>query len=433
MREDVELRKEHGMKLLARCVLAAGLIAAIAGGALAQDAATAEQKAKEEYYSQAAIVATPAQAQAALEYWTPERMASAIPRDATMAATEDSLVQFAPAPPGPASVVNGCPPGGGECVQTVRTFSPAEAREQFSAAPQTFGTAPTDPLNGPYGPFQRWTMEGQYPVGYRGVIGKFFFSLEGSNYVCSASVFGRSSIVTASHCVHGGPGSTWGSNFLFCPSYYNGGPGGAGIPYPTRGCWTWAAAQSTIPWISGGEPDYDYACVVLAATGDTVANKVGNVTGWAGRAWNWVDVPEIIFGYPQGAPFTGQIIQQVAAPDWYNWDPVAGGQVSKVVGNDMTGGSSGGPWYIGWRAPGAEFPDTDNNSGTDPATAGPYANGVNSHKRCLVNCNVPPTANNGLFWQEMTSPPFRGGGADTWESEDIFATTFCLAHANNNP
>ena len=141
----------------------------------------------------------------------------------------------------------------------------------------------------------------------------------------------------------------------------------------------------------------------------------------------------MIFGYPQGAPFGGQIIIQTSAPDWYNWDPVAGGQVSKIVGNDMTGGSSGGGWFLGWRAPGAEIADTDGSWNTDPTTAGPYVNGVNSHKRCLQNCNTPPTATAGLFWQEMSSPPFRGGSAtDDWESEDIFALASCLAHANNN-
>jgi hypothetical protein len=168
----------------------------------------------------------------------------------------------------------------------------------------------------------------------------------------------------------------------------------------------------------------------MNTTGDTVANKIGNVTGWAGRAWNFTDVPEMVFGYPQAAPFHGNTIQQVAGPDWYSWDATAGGQVSKIMGNDLTGGASGGGWFIGWRAPTDEIADTDGSNNTDPGTAGPFINGVNSHKRCRTNCNTPPTATAGVFWQEMSSPPFRSDANDASDSEDVFA--ICLAHANNN-
>lgn len=411
---------------LAQCVLATGLMVAVAGGAAAQEATSTVALPPEQ---------AQAQAQAVMEYWTPERMSSAEPMPfPTHMATEGSTTMAAPAPSGPPTLVNGWRPGSGPYVEKVTTFTPSEA-QALGQSPQAWGTAPTDPLNGPYGPFQRWTMEGQYPQGYRGIHGKLFFSMGGGNYVCSATVIGRSTIATASHCVHQGQGGSFGSAWLFCPSYYNGGTGGAGIPYPTRGCWSWSQAQVTAPWVSSSDPDYDYACIVLATTGTVVADKIGNVTGWSGRAFNWSGVPEMIFGYPAAAPFTGQIIQQVATTDWYDWDPVAGGQASKIVGSDMTGGSSGGGWFLGWRAPGAEFPDTDGNSATDPGTAGPFINGVNSHKRCAGgSCVSPPTATAGVFWQEMSSPPFRSGSTtDTWESEDVFNLGTCLAHANNNP
>jgi hypothetical protein len=48
---------------------------------------------------------------------------------------------------------------------------------------------------------------------------------------------------------------------------------------------------------------------------------------------------------------------------------------------------------------------------------------VNSHKRCSVNCNNPPTTTTGVFWQEMTSPPFRNTAAGD-ESEDILQVCF---------
>jgi len=171
---------------------------------------------------------------------------------------------------------------------------------------------------------------------------------------------------------------------------------------------------------------------VLATTGTVVSDKVGNVTGWAGRAWNFADVLEIVFGYSFAAP----VIQEVAGVDWYNWDFTAGGQVSKVMGNDLMGGADGGGWFLSWRAPATEFPDTDDNPYTDPAGAlnGPFVNGVTSARRCLINCQRPPTTTSGIFWEEASSPPFRSGATgEDWESEDIFATGACLAHPNNDP
>jgi hypothetical protein len=268
-------------------------------------------------------------------------------------------------------------------------------------------------------------MQGHYLAYPRDIHGKFFFSFGASNFVCSATVIGRSTLATAGHCISTGTG-TFATNMLFCPSYFQGGV------HPQRGCWAWQQATTSSAWHFSGDPDYDYACVVTQVLGTILNNKVGNVTGWAGRAWNWTDVPEMTFGYPQAAPFAGNIIQQTASVDWYNWDFTAGGQVSKIIGSDLTGGSSGGGWFLSWRAPGAEVADTDGSGATDPFTAGntgPYINGVNSHKRCRTHCGSPPTAVAGVFWQEMTSPPFRMDANDPQDSEDIFAV--CLAHVNN--
>lgn len=365
-----------------------------------------------------------AEAQAIEDYWTPERMASAQPMPIPAAVTTEAASQVsAPVITGAPGLVSGHPPGGGTFTPRVRAFK----REELPARPQAWGTAPTNPLSGPYGPFQRWTMEGNYLGGWRGVHGKLFFSLSGSNFVCSATIIGRSTLATAGHCVSDGAG-TWATNFLFCPSYYNG-PSGF---HPARGCWGAVSVTTSGGWFFNGSPDYDYACIVTATTGTLIANKIGNITGWSGRAWNWPsEQPVITFGYPQEPPFPGNIIQQTASTEWYNWDPEAGGQVSKVIGSDLTGGASGGGWFLGWRAPGAEVVDTDGSTITDPAgTTGPYINGVNSHKRCIVHCGNPPSSTAGVFWQEMTSPPFLSTVGADGDSEEIFAT--CLSHANNS-
>jgi hypothetical protein len=148
--EDVELRKEHRMKLLVRCLLAAGLIVAIAGGAAAQDPVTT-------------IVRDPAQPQMVL---TQEEMATAVamPFPELMATEGDTDV--AQNSPGLPAVVNGWAPGSAPYVEKWTVLSPSEA-QAMGQMPQTYGTAPTNPCLAPT-VLQRWTMEGQYPVGFRG-------------------------------------------------------------------------------------------------------------------------------------------------------------------------------------------------------------------------------------------------------------------------
>ena len=359
------------------------------------------------------------------DYWTPEQMASAIPTPFPGVPTKGIALTAKPTASGDPGLVNGWMPGSGPFVEHRQTF-PGGDKEAL-AAPQVFGVAPANPLSGPYGPFQRWTMQGSYTPYPRSIHGKLFFTLNGLNYVCSGTVIGRSTVATAGHCVSDGS-ATFASNFMFCPSYSQVGAS------PTRGCWGWSSVVTSNPWHNAGDPDYDYACIVTRNTGTIVADKIGNVTGWAGRAWNWNDVPEMTFGYPQAAPFAGNTIQQTASVDWYNVDFTPGGPASKVIGSDLTPGASGGGWFLSWRAPGAEVADTDGSNATDPAGAnnGPFINGVNSHKRCAGgSCASPPNNVAGVFWQEMTSPRFRLDANDNNDSEDIFA--ICLAHANNNP
>jgi hypothetical protein len=393
-------------------VIAACVMLSQFGGVAAQDA-----------QSVIALTQTANDIQAIYNYWTPQRMAAAVPMEpppqlvSNLPASGTETVTY-----GDPGFVNGWMPGSQPYVEQRVSFPRTRPESLF--APQTFGVAPTNPLSGPYGPFQRWSMHGTYLGWPRALHGKFFFTLNGLDFVCSATPINRSTIATAGHCVNDGT-NTYITSGLFCPSYTN------GAANPARGCWALVAVLTSAAWNAGGDPDYDYACGITHTAGTLINNKLGNVTGWAGRAWNWVDVMEVVFGYPQGAPFNGNVIQQVVAPDWYNVDFVAGGQVSKAIGSDMTGGSSGGGWFLSWRHPATEFPDTDGSGVTDPAGAqnGPFINGVNSHKRCASGCFTPPTAVAGTFWQEMTSPPFRSTAAGD-ESEDVFAV--CFAHVNNN-
>jgi V8-like Glu-specific endopeptidase len=245
-------------------------------------------------------------------------------------------------------------------------------------------------------------------------IGKLFFRIGTGNFVCSGSVIGTSRVITAGHCVSNGNG-TFATNVQFCPSYNNSGVN------PARGCWASAGLTTSSAWHFSGDPDYDYARITTAATGTLRNNAIGNVTGTLGYGWNWGDAqPDHSFGYPAGSPFNGNRIHTVASTNWYTHDFTTGNQVSKIMGNDLTGGSSGGPWILRWNHPSAEAPDTDGNNATDPGGLGfPFVNGVNSHKRCVTSCQSPPTATNGVFWQEMTSPPFIQSSTDNQDVTDV--------------
>lgn len=390
-------------------------------------------------------------------YWTEDRMAGAIPMpvpnvdmpagadSASSLTAEKSLVEvgepgFAPA---------WSPNSGQPQPDPMASYTLDELADMADAAPMQ-GSPPTNPLNGPYAPFQRWTWYGSYVRQDTQMLGKLFFTIDSVDYVCTASVIGQGTIATAAHCLksdldQNGSAETWHTNWLFCPSYYAGGV------YPTRGCWSWTGAKVSSNWASQSALDRDYACIVTAPTGTVVNNKVGNVTGWAGRAWNFPSSQmEFSWGYPQGPtwpavpglggegprPFPGYNVITAASPEWYEVDMTAGdGQVSKYMGNDMTGGSSGGPWWLSIGHRTKEYADTDGFSSTDPpgcgtldspcVPGGPYINGVNSHKRCLHDC-WKPVATAGIYFQEMGSPQFRNTSGDTDESEDVFA--WCLAN-----
>lgn len=110
------------------------------------------------------LATTRAQQRAAEAYWTPERMRSAIPADATI-----------------------------------------EGDASTAAAPDMAPAA--------------------VPENPRSQLGKVFFTIGGVDYVCSgtATNSGNGDVVTtAGHCVHEGGGGSFASAFTFVPAYDNG-------------------------------------------------------------------------------------------------------------------------------------------------------------------------------------------------------------------
>lgn len=164
--------------------------------------------------------------------------------------------------------------------------------------------------------------------------GKVFFTLKGVDYVCSGSStvsYNKSLVLTAGHCVNEGPG-VFASNFVFVPGYDH----GAG-PYGT-----WIANSLSVPsqWATKGDFNHD---IGLAIVNPVSGQLLANVVGAQGVAFNKPRGQAMAsFGYPQAAPYDGTTL------DWC-WgtavqDPFGG--TDQGIKCNLTGGASGGPWYL---------------------------------------------------------------------------------------
>lgn len=207
--------------------------------------------------------------------------------------------------------------------------------------------------------------------------GKVFFVLGGRTYVCSGSVVAEASeaaaedlVLTAGHCVHDGDGKTWATKWMFVPDYDSNpvtySSTGTGWCDQARfGCWVATALTTTTGWANVGDFDDDAGFAVVGA-GTKHADLSTAVGGQHGIdfATSSKSVNAYSFGYPHASPYDGSDLVYCAGAT--NADPYGGD--ARGLECDMTGGSSGGPWYR---------PNGTNNAFVDgPATA----ISVNSYK-----------------------------------------------------
>jgi hypothetical protein len=170
--------------------------------------------------------------------------------------------------------------------------------------------------------------------------GKVFFtnSVNHLNYVCSGTIVnseGKDVVWTAGHCVHGGQGGLFHSNWVFVPSYQNG-----WAPYGT-----WSARQlwTMNSWMSSS----DYASDMGAAVMNTNFGgwRIVDYLGGQGITWNQSkNITVTSFGYPQDAPFNGQLLWNCYGTTFPEWVVLFWSSETIGLPCDMTGGSSGGGW-----------------------------------------------------------------------------------------
>ena len=231
-----------------------------------------------------------------VDFWTPARQASAAPRDLTR--PDDNSK---PANP------NGKPGGGG-----------GSGTGDSTGATWTGGTSVVT------------------------TTGKVFFTLGSLRYTCSGSAVDSPSglvVLTAGHCVFDSK-LGWASDWEFIPAYN--GPGSA--PY---GTWT-ATSLFTTAGVAANSPDRwnDDAgfAVVGNGTSDTLKTKLGTLpTIDFSAVSNGTNVGTYdAFGYPAARPYTGNTLTYCQGPTTVG---AYDGANTFSMACNMTGGSSGGPWF----------------------------------------------------------------------------------------
>ncbi|MBC7724577.1 MAG: hypothetical protein H7146_07495 [Burkholderiaceae bacterium] len=230
-------------------------------------------------------------------YWTADRMKAAIPGDVLIADKAAELAQ------------------------------PTVAGVPTSVAGQAAAVSPT---------LSQMFSSSAVQVTPVSHIGKVFFTMGGGNYVCSGnavSATNENTVSTAGHCLNEGPGA-FATRFTFVPAYENG-----RAPF---GQWPAITLFAPTQWSVNGDISYDTGfATVSSPTGTSLSDTVGA----SGVAFNQsTGLTYSAFGYPAAAPFTGETLQSCsgqATPDPYGQSSAQG------IPCDMTGGSSGGPWFVG--------------------------------------------------------------------------------------
>lgn len=239
---------------------------------------------------------TSADQQRVRDYWTPERMRTAVPVDQLLPQRQ---VKPAPVPTGKPRIVGARP----------------------AAAPESI------PNGG--GP---WSGGGAVTK----TAGRVFFTFQGRNAACSGDAItsqNGSVVVTAGHCVK--YQGSWHTNWTFVPGYDNGNK-----PYGT-----WAATKTltTPQWEANEDINYDVGMAVVAPLD---GRKLADAVGTQGVGFNQARGQAMYaFGYPAASPYDGSKLIYCSgnAID----DPIG---LSNDLGLscNMTAGSSGGPWFAGF-------------------------------------------------------------------------------------
>jgi V8-like Glu-specific endopeptidase/chitinase len=163
-------------------------------------------------------------------------------------------------------------------------------------------------------------------------IGKVFFSVGGSDYVCSASIGQPNNFVwTAGHCCYHSETKQFVEQFTFVPQYFAG----------TAPLGTYYAVAVHVPatYLMEDRVEVDYGIAIFEQALPAEFGSFSLIVDL-----DPANTTYIAYGYPAAAPFDGEYINQCESLGCIR-DP---NPSPETVGMDCnsTGGSSGGPWLV---------------------------------------------------------------------------------------
>ena len=251
-----------------------------------------------------------------VRYWTPERMASASPRDFVRSGN-----RFMPAAKPPGTPGGGGGGGGG------------------SSSTVTGAT---------------WSKGGDVADG----VGKVYFTMGASSYQCSGtgaqdSRSGYSLVLTAGHCAFDESEGEFASNWIFIPAWGSAPAGFQGVDCTQYGatkygCWTASALVVHDGYATAGgfndqavRHDWGFAVMGLGGHGNT---HLDATVGSQPVSFASVSTGTTVsaFGYPAAGKYNGSDLIYCQGP--VGTDALTANTTYQVACN-MTGGSSGGPWF----------------------------------------------------------------------------------------
>lgn len=247
-----------------------------------------------------------------LAYWTAERVAAAKPRDMTLVGGRFVVGKMA-----------------------------APAPQPLAAPANTTGSQWPDDVGKAYD-----------------AVGRVLFTMDGGNWVCSAVAATEtrsdiSVVLTAAHCAYDQATRAFATNWVFMPEFdsqktYT-------CANTEHGCWT--ASRLVVHRGYAGQRSfnttavqYDWAFAVVGNGGKANTQLDATVGSFPIAFSSYANGTTMTaMGYPAGAPYKGYELIYCSGP--VGSDPYTYNRTYRLP-CDMTGGSSGGPWFTGFDASG---------------------------------------------------------------------------------
>jgi hypothetical protein len=163
--------------------------------------------------------------------------------------------------------------------------------------------------------------------------GRVFFTMGANKASCSGDAVtsgNQSVVITAGHCVK--YQGAWHTDWIFVPAYDNG-----TAPY---GQWSARSTLSTPQWVQSEDMNYDVGAAVVNQLN---GQSLGQVVGGQGLAFNQPRNQSMYaFGYPAAAPYDGTKLIYCSGSTFTDFLLTR----DHAMNCGMTGGSSGGPWFL---------------------------------------------------------------------------------------